>query len=50
MVYAIVAFLRPFLIFAIIMLILVPIRLGCQKWLPEGRLKRILLYKIHDRW
>jgi hypothetical protein len=27
-------------------LICLPVRLAVQKWLPEGRLKRILLFRV----
>ena len=38
--------LRPFAALVLFGLICLPIRLAVQKWLPEGRLKRILLFRI----
>jgi hypothetical protein len=50
MTFALAAFFRPFVIAAFILLILIPVRLACEKWIPEGKLKRFLLYRIHNRW
>lgn len=40
------AALRPFVYLAVAVLILIPVRLACQRWLPEGKLKRFLLRPI----
>ncbi len=39
------AFLRPFAIFLFMVLIGLPVRYAIQRWMKEGSLKRLLLYR-----
>lgn len=38
--------LRPIIILVVLGLICLPVRLAVKKWLPEGKLKSILLKKV----
>jgi len=38
--------LRPFVLLLISVLFLIPGRLAVQRWLPDGRIKRVLLWRI----
>jgi len=38
--------LRPFVLLLISVLLLIPARLAVQRWLPDGRIKRVLLWRI----
>lgn len=44
--FAIAAFLRPFALFFILACVLLPIRYAVIKWLPEGKLKKLLLTRV----
>lgn len=46
MALAIAAFLRPFALFFVLACVLLPIRFALMKWLPNGRVKRLLLLKL----
>jgi len=39
-------FLRPFILLLVMLLVLMPIRKAVIRWMPEGKLKRILLMKV----
>lgn len=39
-------FLRPFILLLVMVVVLVPIRKAVIRWMPEGKLKRILLMKV----
>jgi len=39
---------RPFFLLVFFGLVLLPIRLAIQKWMPDGKLKRFFLIKIKD--
>ena len=39
-------YLRPFVLLAVILLVCLPIRLAAQRYLPEGKVKRLLLRRI----
>jgi len=41
--------LRPFVALIVFGLILLPIRLAVQRWFPEGRVKKLLLYPVKKR-
>lgn len=43
MTFAIAMLLRPIALFILLACILLPIRFAVIKWMPEGKLKRILL-------
>lgn len=43
---AIAMLLRPFVAFAVMALVLIPIRLAVMRWWPDGQLKRLLLRPI----
>ncbi len=52
---ALAAFLRPLVFLLVAALVLIPVRLAIQRWMPEGRLKRILLLRVNaqetgERW
>lgn len=40
---------RPVAALILLGLICLPVRLACQKWLPEGKLKRLLLHPIGSK-
>lgn len=40
------ALLRPFILLVLLGCILLPIRYAIIKWWPEGRVKRLLLYRV----
>jgi len=42
--------LRPLFLLVVVGLILVPARLAVQRYLPEGRLKRILLFRLSSAY
>jgi hypothetical protein len=42
--------LRPFVALLVVGLVLLPARLVLQKKLPEGRLKRLLLFRISSAY
>jgi len=39
-------FLRPFILLLVMLLVLVPIRKAVIRWMPEGKMKRLLLMKV----
>lgn len=41
-----VGLLKPFAALIVFGLILLPFRIAAQRWLPEGKLKRFLLFEI----
>ena len=41
-----IAFVRPFVALAVLGLICLPIKLAVQRYLPDGRLKRLLLLRL----
>lgn len=43
---AIALFLRPFILLLVMLVVLVPVRKAVIRWMPEGKLKRILLMKV----
>lgn len=43
---AIAMLLKPFVALVILGLICLPARLAVMRWIPEGRLKRILLFHV----
>ena len=43
---AIAMFLRPFILLLVMLLVLVPIRKAVIRWMPEGKMKRLLLMKV----
>jgi hypothetical protein len=38
--------LKPLLAFVVLVAICVPVRMAAQRWLPEGRIKRLLLRRL----
>ena len=48
--FAIAAFLRPFALFLLLACVCLPARYAVIKWMPEGRLKRILLFRVKRDW
>jgi hypothetical protein len=40
------AFLRPFLLLLVLGLICLPVRLAVKRWMPDGKLKRLLLSPV----
>jgi hypothetical protein len=42
---ALAAFLRPFLLLVICFVILYPARKAVEKWMPDGKFKRFLLWE-----
>lgn len=46
--WVIAVFLKPFALLVLAVLVLIPARLACQKWLKDGKLKRLLLWRIPD--
>lgn len=48
--FAIAAFLRPFALFLLLACILLPCRYAVMKWMPEGKWKRILLFRVKRDW
>jgi hypothetical protein len=40
--------LKPLLLLVLAAIILTPARMAVERWLPEGRLKRALLYRVND--
>jgi len=47
--WAIAVVLKPLAALVVFGLIRLPARLAVQKWLPEGRLKRLLLLRVTKR-
>lgn len=43
---AVAMFLRPFVLLLVVVLVLLPVRYAVARWMPDGRLKRILLMKV----
>ena len=43
-----VMLLKPFITFVFFVLMLLPARLAVRRFVKEGRLKRFLLFRIHD--
>jgi hypothetical protein len=41
--------LRPFVLLLLALLVLAPAVYAVRKWVPEGKLKRFLLYRINDQ-
>lgn len=46
--YQLALVLRPFAALVLLGLICLPVRIAAQRWLPEGRLKRLLLLRISN--
>lgn len=46
---AIAFLLKPFVILAFFVLVLIPVRLAVIRFMPEGRLKRLLLTRVDGR-
>ena len=44
--FALAAAIKPFVFFLFIVGILLPVRFCVIKWMPEGKIKRILLFRI----
>lgn len=44
---AIAAFLRPFVLLVLALLVLTPAKRAVQRWMPEGRFKRLLLRRVN---
>lgn len=44
--FAIAMFIRPFVYLAVAVLICLPARLAVQRWMPDGKWKRLLLRPI----
>lgn len=44
--FAIAMLLRPFAALVLFGLVLLPIRLAVMRWLPEGKVKRVLLLRV----
>lgn len=38
--------LKPFLLLVVLGLICLPVRMAAKRWLPEGKLKRLLLREL----
>ncbi len=43
---AIALIIKPFVILAFFVLVLIPARLAVMRWWPEGRIKRLLLTRV----
>lgn len=46
MTWALAVALRPLIALVLITLVLVPARMAVQRWAPDGKLKRFLLFRI----
>lgn len=46
MTIALAAFLRPFVMVILFLVIGYPVRRACEKWFPEGKTKRFLLRRV----
>jgi hypothetical protein len=46
--WAIAAAARPFAFFVFALVVLYPARMAVQRWWPEGRLKRVLLFRVSE--
>jgi hypothetical protein len=44
--WVIAAFLKPFALLVLAVVVLIPARMAVAKWLPDGKLKRLLLRRI----
>ena len=40
---------RPLILFLLVAFVLYPARIAMTKWFPEGRIKRILLWRLGKR-
>jgi hypothetical protein len=45
--FGIAMLLKPFVLLAGLGMLLA-VRFGCKKWLPDGKLKRLLLYSVEE--
>ena len=50
MTWVIAVVLRPFAALVLFGLICLPARLAVQKWMPDGRTKRLLLLRVGRGW
>lgn len=41
---------KPFLLLILFGCIALPGRIAVQRYMREGKIKRLLLYRIHNRW
>ena len=48
MTWMLAAFLKPLATFLFFALICIPTRLAVQRFMPEGRIKRLLLIRVSD--
>lgn len=39
--------LKPLILFALVAFVLYPVRIAVMRWFPEGRLKRLLLWRTN---
>ena len=46
MMWLVAVVLRPLIFLIVLGLICLPVRLAVQRWLPEGKLKRLLLVQV----
>jgi hypothetical protein len=44
--FAVALFLRPFALFVLLACVLLPVRHAVLRWMPEGRLKTLLLLRV----
>lgn len=44
--WAIALVIRPFAMLLLAVMVLIPARLAVYRWMPEGKLKRVLLWRI----
>ena len=40
--------LKPFVMFVLAVCVLYPARMAVERWWPEGRFKRVLLFRVSD--
>lgn len=48
--YTIAMLLKPFVFFVLLACVLLPCRFAVIKWMPEGKVKRILLFRVKSEW
>ena len=39
---------KPFVLFVLAVCVLYPARKAAERWIPEGRLKRVLLFRVSE--
>lgn len=47
---AIALALKPLYLFVVLTVIGVPVRYAIMRWMKDGKLKRLLLWRIPDKW